>query len=275
MPFTRPSSNGPQVGLLSLQAAAYTAVAPYPLDVLGAETEGMIGFFINTQVLRAEIDGQQTFASLLQQVKRSALWAQAHQDLPFEQLVDALQPERNMSHSPLFQVLFNHQRALGDSVERVLEGLTVQRMDWQQHTAQFDLALDTEEQGEHLRASLTYARDVYDAATIERLGGHWLNLLRAVVSEPQQRIAELALLDSAEQQRLIEHWNPSVEAQAQGPNLHQRFEAQAALQPQALANIALKVMLMVNVASMIGVATTSFVAAIGAATLAIGRHCTA
>ena len=89
--------------------------------------------------------------------------------------------------------------------------------------------------GAQLRASLTYARDVYDAATIERLAGHWLNLLRAVVSEPQQRIAELALLDSAEQQRLIEHWNPSVEPQVQGPNLHQRFEAQAALQPQALA----------------------------------------
>nr|WP_314483498.1 non-ribosomal peptide synthase/polyketide synthase [uncultured Pseudomonas sp.] len=199
------------------------------------ETEGLIGFFINTQVLRAEIDGQQTFASLLQQVKRSSLWAQAHQDLPFEQLVEALQPERSLSHSPLFQVLFNHQRAIGDSVERVLEGLTVERMDWQQHTAQFDLALDTEEQGEHLRASLTYARDVYDAATIERLAGHWLNLLRAVVSEPQQRIAELGLLDSAEQLRLIDQWNPAVEPQVKSLNLHQLFEAQAALQPQAVA----------------------------------------
>ena len=97
------------------------------------ETEGLIGFFINTHVLRAKIDGQQTFASLLQQVKRSALWAQANQDLPFEQLVDALQPQRSLSHSPLFQVLFNHQRQIGESVERQLPGLSIKRMDWQQH----------------------------------------------------------------------------------------------------------------------------------------------
>ena len=199
------------------------------------ETEGLIGFFINTQVLRAEIDGQQTFASLLQQVKRDALWAQAHQDLPFEQLVDALQPQRSLSHTPLFQVLFNHQQQMGDSVERALPGLSIERMDWQQHTAQFDLALDTEEQGEHLHASLTYACEVYDAATIERLAGHWLNLLRAVVREPQQRIAELPLLDSAEQQALIAQWNPHVRVQPVGPQLHSLFEAQASLHPQAVA----------------------------------------
>ena len=199
------------------------------------ETEGLIGFFINTQVLRAEIDGQQTFASLLQQVKQTALWAQAHQELPFEQLVEALQPQRSLSHTPLFDVLFNHQRQVGDSVERTLPGLTVQRMDWQQHSAQFDLALDTEEQGEHLHASLTYASDVYDPATIERLAGHWLNLLRAVVREPQQRIAGLPMLDEVEQQALIAQWNPQVLSQPLAPNLHQMFEAQVALQPQAVA----------------------------------------
>ena len=199
------------------------------------ETEGLIGFFINTQVLRAEIDGQQTFASLLQQVKKAALWAQAHQELPFEQLVEALQPERSLSHSPLFQVLFNHQRQLGESVERSLPGLTVERMDWQQHTAQFDLALDTEEQGEQLHASLTYASDVYDAATMTQLGGHWLNLLRAVVREPQQRIAALELLEPCEQQALIEQWNPNVQRQPVAAALHQLFEAQAAAQPHAVA----------------------------------------
>ena len=199
------------------------------------ETEGLIGFFINTHVLRAEIDGQQTFASLLQQVKNTALWAQAHQELPFEQLVEALQPERSLSHSPLFQVLFNHQRPIGESVERSLPGLVIRRMAWQQHTAQFDLALDTEEQGEHLHASLTYASDVYDAATVERLAQHWLNLLRAVVREPQQRIAALELMAPAEQQALIRQWNPQVEVQPVAPALHQLFEAQAAAQPQAVA----------------------------------------
>lgn len=199
------------------------------------ETEGLIGFFINTHVLRAEIDGQQTFASLLQQVKSTALWAQAHQELPFEQLVEALQPERSLSHSPLFQVLFNHQRPIGESVERSLPGLVIRRMAWQQHTAQFDLALDTEEQGEHLHASLTYASDVYDAATVERLAQHWLNLLRAVVREPQQRIAALELMAPAEQQALIRQWNPQVEVQPVAPALHQLFEAQAVAQPQAVA----------------------------------------
>ncbi|NNA07928.1 non-ribosomal peptide synthase/polyketide synthase [Pseudomonas lundensis] len=199
------------------------------------ETEGLIGFFINTHVLRAEIDGQQTFASLLQQVKSTALWAQAHQELPFEQLVEALQPERSLSHSPLFQVLFNHQRPIGESVERSLPGLVIRRMAWQQHTAQFDLALDTEEQGEHLHASLTYASDVYDAATVERLAQHWLNLLRAVVREPQQRIAALELMAPAEQQALIQQWNPQLEVQPVAPGLHQLFEAQAAAQPQAVA----------------------------------------
>ena len=199
------------------------------------ETEGLIGFFINTQVLRAQIDGQQTFASLLQQVKRDALWAQAHQDLPFEQLVEALQPQRSLSHSPLFQVLFNHQRQIGESVERRLPGLSVERMGWQQHTAQFDLALDTEEQGEHLHASLTYACDVYDSATMQRLAGHWLNLLRAVVAEPHQRIAELPLLTPIEHQALLQHWNPHVEVQPARLTLHQLFEVQAASQPHAVA----------------------------------------
>ena len=199
------------------------------------ETEGLIGFFINTQVLRAEIDGQQTFASLLQQVKQTALWAHAHQALPFEQLVQALQPERSLSHSPLFQVLFNHQRQIGQSVERSLPGLSVQRMNWQQQTAQFDLALDTEEQGELLHASLTYACEVYDGATIERLAKHWQNLLRSVVREPQQRIAELTLLDGAEQQALLEQWNPQVRIEPVAPNLHQLFEAQVVVQPQAVA----------------------------------------
>ncbi|MBW0235826.1 non-ribosomal peptide synthase/polyketide synthase [Pseudomonas sp. D1HM] len=220
----------------------YSGQSAIPVGVPNAgrgriETEGLIGFFINTQVLRADIDGQQSFASLLQQVKATALWAQAHQDLPFEQLVEALHPERSLSHSPLFQVLFNHQRAIGESVERSLPGLRVERMDWQPSTAQFDLALDTEEQGEHLHASLTYASEVYDAATIQRLAGHWLSLLRAVVREPQQRIAGLPLLEADEQQALIRQWNPQIPplAEASPLNLHQLFEAQAALQPQAIA----------------------------------------
>ncbi len=199
------------------------------------ETEGLIGFFINTQVLRAEIDGQQPFSTLLQQVKQVALGAQANQDLPFEQLVDALQPDRSLSHSPLFQVLYNHQQPLGASVERTVADLNVERLHWQQHTTQFDLVLDTQEQGEALDASLTYATDVYDEASMQRLGEQWLNLLRAVVSDPQQRVAELPLIDGSQQEALVQHWNPAFQAQPTSPTLHQLFEVQAAQRPNAVA----------------------------------------
>ncbi|WP_025110384.1 non-ribosomal peptide synthetase [Pseudomonas sp. H1h] len=199
------------------------------------ETEGLIGFFINTQVLRAEIDGQQSFSSLLQQIKQVALQAQANQDLPFEQLVDALQPDRSLNHSPLFQVLFNHQQQLGASVERTVADLQVERLHWQQTTTQFDLVLDTQEQGDTLDASLTYATDVYDPASMQRFAEQWLNLLRAVAADPQQRVAELPLLPSAERQALIAEWNPRFEVQPPSPTLHQLFEAQVALRPQAIA----------------------------------------
>ncbi|HEF4763026.1 TPA: non-ribosomal peptide synthetase [Pseudomonas putida] len=199
------------------------------------ETEGLIGFFINTQVLRAEIDGQQPFSALLQQVKQTALAAQAHQDLPFEQLVDALQPDRSLNHSPLFQVLYNHQQQLGASVERAVADLQVERLHWQQHTAQFDLVLDTQEQGDELDASLSYATDLYDEASMQRLAEQWLNLLRAVVTDPQQRVAELPLMFTPQYDQLIRHWNPTFEMQRQSPTLHQLFEAQAAQQPNAIA----------------------------------------
>ncbi|WP_212626926.1 non-ribosomal peptide synthetase [Pseudomonas sp. PP3] len=199
------------------------------------ETEGLIGFFINTQVLRAEIDGQQPFSTLLQQVKQTALSAQAHQDLPFEQLVDALQPDRSLNHSPLFQVLFNHQQPLGASVERVVAGLQVERMHWQQHTAQFDLVLDTQEQGDTLDANLSYATDLYDEASMQRFAGQWLNLLRAVVADPQQRVAELPLLQASQYDGLIQHWNPAFQAEPPSPTLHQLFEAHAAQRPNAVA----------------------------------------
>ncbi|SDI16727.1 non-ribosomal peptide synthase domain TIGR01720/amino acid adenylation domain-containing protein [Pseudomonas flavescens] len=199
------------------------------------ETEGLIGFFVNTLVLRAEVEDQQPFSELLQRVRQTVLGAQAHQELPFEQLVEVLQPQRSLTHSPLFQVLYNHQQHLGQSVERELPGLVVQRLDWRQHSAQFDLALDTEEQGERLHASLTYATDLYDAASVERLGRYWLRLLESVVADPGQRVGELALLRDGERQALLRQWNPAFRAHSGEPGLAQLFEAQAALRPDATA----------------------------------------
>uniref|UniRef100_UPI002413A3A0 condensation domain-containing protein n=1 Tax=Pseudomonas sp. RIT-To-2 TaxID=3462541 RepID=UPI002413A3A0 len=154
------------------------------------ETERLIGFFVNTQVLKAEFDLHLTFTELLRQVRQTVLDAQAHQDLPFEQLVEALQPERSLSHSPLFQVMYNHQTQVKGQ-RRQLPGLSVEGLAWERHTAQFDLTLDTFESQDGIGAALTYATALFEPETIARLAAHWRNLLQAITRQPQQRIAEL------------------------------------------------------------------------------------
>ena len=173
------------------------------------ETEGLIGFFVNTQVLRAELDGQLPFRELLRQVRQAVVEAQGHQDLPFEQLVDALQPERSLSHAPLFQVMYNHQRDdhRGSRFASLGE-LEVEDLAWDVQTAQFDLTLDTYESSNGLLAELTYATDLFDASSAERIAGHWLNLLQSIVARPEARIAELKLLDEAEARADLLQWNP-------------------------------------------------------------------
>ena len=200
------------------------------------ETEGLIGFFVNTQVLKAEFDSQQTFRSLLQQVKRTVLDAQAHQDLPFEQLVDALQPERSLSHSPLFQVLHNHQsQARQGSGATRLPQITIEGLNWTSHTAQFDLTLDTFESADNVWAELTYATDLFDATTLQRLAQHWTNLLHSIVADCTLRIAELPLHDNVERQATLLQWNPVVADFPSDACLHQLIEAQAERTPQAIA----------------------------------------
>ncbi|NVZ51279.1 non-ribosomal peptide synthetase, partial [Pseudomonas sp. B6002] len=171
------------------------------------ETERLLGFFVNTQVLKADIDGHTTVGQLLQQVKQRALEAQAHQDLPFEQLVEALQPERSLSLSPLFQVAFNHHVSLAGSHLRRLAQLDISPVLWGEAVAQFDLTLDIEESQEQLRASLSYATDLFDASTIERMARHWQNLLQAMVADQQQTVGQLNLLDTAEQQHILQLWD--------------------------------------------------------------------
>uniref|UniRef100_UPI00261FE8C5 non-ribosomal peptide synthetase n=1 Tax=Pseudomonas sp. TaxID=306 RepID=UPI00261FE8C5 len=201
------------------------------------ETERLIGFFVNTQVLKGDLDGQMSFVELLQQTKRRSLDAQAHQDLPFEQLVVALSPERSLSHNPLFQVMFNHQtEARSGRDGQQLPGLRVAELDWDSRITHFDLSLDTHESAEGLWAALNYATDLFDATTIERLAQHWQQVLQAVVSAPGSHLGELALLDAAEQQYMLQDWNAPARAhELQG--VHRLFEAQAAAQPerQALA----------------------------------------
>ena len=198
------------------------------------ETEALIGFFVNTQVLKADLDGAMTFSELLQHTKRRALEAQAHQDLPFEQLVEALQPERSLSHNPLFQVMFNHQAQARTAIQQ-LPGLRVVSLEHETRTAQFDLSLDTQETEDGLWASLTYATDLFDASTAARMLRHWLGLLRGAVADTTRPLQDLAMLDMAERQQILEQWNATARDYPQNQWVHHLIEAQAERQPQATA----------------------------------------
>jgi amino acid adenylation domain-containing protein len=199
-----------------------------------AETEGLIGFFVNTQVLKADFSGDLTFAQLLQQVKDTAVQAQAHQDLPFEQLVQALHPERDLGRSPLFQVMFNHQtQALGQA--RQLPGLGVEKLPAGQHSAAFDLTLETLERDSGIGAVLTFATALFDSATAEGFARHWRNLLHGVCVDAHQRIAALPMLDGDERQRILVDWNQSQADYAREQCLPALFEAQVRETPEAVA----------------------------------------
>ncbi|MGR0140436.1 amino acid adenylation domain-containing protein [Pseudomonas sp. RSP] len=198
------------------------------------ETEALIGFFVNTQVLKADLDAAMSFAELLQHTKRRALEAQAHQDLPFEQLVEALQPERSLSHNPLFQVMFNHQAQVRTAIQQ-LPGLRVVSLEHETRTAQFDLSLDTQETEDGLWASLTYATDLFDASTAARMLRHWLGLLRGAVADTTRPLQDLAMLDMTERQQILEQWNATARDYPQNQWVHHLIEAQAERQPQATA----------------------------------------
>lgn len=200
------------------------------------ETEHLIGLFVNTQVLRAEFDVQMTFTAFLAQVKQRVITAQAHQDLPFEQLVEALQPERSLNHSPLFQVMYNHQtQTKGEGFS--LPGLEVGAVAWDNHTAKFDLTLETFEHEAGIGAALIYATDLFDASTAGTMARHWQNLLAAIIAQPAQRIADLALLDDTEHQQIVEGWNATQASYPDSRCIHQLFEAQVAKTPDAPALI--------------------------------------
>ncbi|WP_448032947.1 non-ribosomal peptide synthase/polyketide synthase [Bradyrhizobium liaoningense] len=171
------------------------------------ETRGVIGLFINTQVLRTQIDGRAGIADFIAAVHTATIEAQENQDLPFERLLEILQPTRSLSQNPLFQVLYNHQRrrASGNPPDRT--GLQIEKIDADVDTVKFDLALDTDEgpSGE-IRAIFTYATALFEAATIERLAAHWTTILKAMVADDTQSIADVALLSERELERLRQ-WN--------------------------------------------------------------------
>jgi amino acid adenylation domain-containing protein/non-ribosomal peptide synthase protein (TIGR01720 family) len=200
------------------------------------EIERLIGFFVNTLVFRTNLDGNPSFEELLDRVKSVALGAQAHQDLPFEQLVEALNPERSLSHSPLFQVMYNH---IGErpSAARKLElgHLNVEALPQPVHSTPFELTLDTHEDGAELHATFTYSTDLFDAPTIERLALHFRNVLRAIVEQPRTRIEHLPLLSELERRRVLTEWNATRGEYPLERGYVSLFEEQVRRHPERIA----------------------------------------
>jgi amino acid adenylation domain-containing protein len=200
------------------------------------EIENLIGFFVNTLALRLRIEDQPTVAALLEQARETTLAAFAHQELPFEQVVEAVQPQRSLSHSPLFQTLFafNNTSASGEGV-LALPGLTLAPVKSTDDRAHFDLSLSMADRDGHLAGALEYASDLFDRATIERWAGYFVKLLEAMASDASMAVDTLPLLPAAERQQLLHEFNATESAYANDMLLHELFEQQAATQPDAVA----------------------------------------
>jgi amino acid adenylation domain-containing protein len=198
-----------------------------------SELEDLIGFFVNTLVLRTNLGGEPTFLELLARVREVTLGAYAHQDVPFEKLLEALAPVRELGRTSLFQVMLvlenapGHSSALGDAS---LSPIVVESA-----TAKFDLLLSIEETADGLNSSLEYATDLFDTATIARMAEHFRVLLEGVVADPARRVSELPILTEPERRQLLVAWNDMVQPIPEGVGLHQLFEHQADLTPDAIA----------------------------------------
>ena len=195
------------------------------------ETQGLIGLFVNTQVLRTQLDPRQPLRQLLAQVGEAARQGQSFQDLPFEQLVDALHGQRSLNRSPLFQVMFNHQQRQLAAFEQ-LPGLALEPFVQLQRSARFDLALDTEEDSQgHLSALFTYPVELFDAVTVQAMADDYLGILEQLVEQPQAVVGELGLARTPAWQEAFN----ATDRTFPDACLHSLFEAQAARTPDACA----------------------------------------
>ena len=202
------------------------------------ETEPLIGFFINTLVLRTDLSGEPTFRELLARVRETAFEAYAHQDLPFEKLVDELELERSLSYSPLFQVMFVLQNFQLNLDEKA--GIRVADFEMDKHlvTSKYDLTLTMAEKQNGLFATFEYNTALFHEATMERLSQHFVQLLEAIVHMPDQGIARLPLLNQSERAQLLVEWNDTTTAYPRNKRVDQLFRETALLYPERLAVVA-------------------------------------
>nr|ALT22083.1 nonribosomal peptide synthetase [Anabaena sp. XPORK15F] len=200
-----------------------------------AEIEPLIGFFVNTLVLRTSFSENLTFTELIQQIKQTTLAAYEHQDVPFEQIVDAVKVERSLSHSPLFQVMFVLQNTPSENIE--LPDVTLTPLTLEKETTNFDLTLDIEPSEQGLVANWEYNSDLFEDATITRMLRHFENILTSVLANPQQQINQINLLTAAEKNQLLLEWNDTKVEYSQDKCIHQLLEEQAIKTPDAIAVI--------------------------------------
>ncbi|MGZ5053614.1 MAG: non-ribosomal peptide synthetase [Methylobacter sp.] len=197
------------------------------------ELEGLIGFFANTLILRADLSGNPSFLELLAQVREVTLGAYANQDMSFEKLVESLNPQRDRSRNPLFQVMFIFQNTSDDKLQ--LNGITTEVLQTDNETAKLDLAIELSETPHGLAGRVDYSTDLFEAATMARLIGHFQTLLEGIIAHPESCLSKLPMLTEPEHRQLLVDWNNTRIELPDVNFIHQLFEAQVRRTPQAVA----------------------------------------
>jgi amino acid adenylation domain-containing protein len=199
------------------------------------EIENLVGFFVNTLVFRADFTPDVTFRDLVRQVRACALEAYAHQDVPFEKLVEELVPQRSMNTSPLFQVMFTFQNIPKQVFE--ISGLKMKELEFETGIAKFDLAVEAfeDDEDDEFHCRFEYNTDLFEKQTILREVGHFRNLVNAVLKNPDEPLARIALMDEREREQTVVEWNNTATDYPRDPRIHSAFERQAARTPDRTA----------------------------------------
>ncbi|CAM8755365.1 non-ribosomal peptide synthetase [Burkholderia pseudomallei] len=232
----------PYMTLLSSWAAVLSRLSGQEEVVIGSpvagrnrtEVEALIGFFVNTLALRLDLSSEPTVGELLKRTKAQVLSAQAHQDLPFDQVVERVKPPRSTAHPPLFQVMFVWQNM--PAGELTIPGLTIRAVETPLQTAQFELTLSLQEAGDDIVGHLNYASALFDESTVRRYVTYWRRLLEGMTAgAADQTIVGLPLLDEAERKQVVYEWNATERDYPIEQCIHQLFEAQVDRRPEAIA----------------------------------------
>ncbi|ARK44873.1 non-ribosomal peptide synthetase [Burkholderia pseudomallei] len=232
----------PYMTLLSSWAAVLSRLSGQEEVVIGSpvagrnrtEVEPLIGFFVNTLALRLDLSSEPTVGELLKRTKAQVLSAQAHQDLPFDQVVERVKPPRSTAHPPLFQVMFVWQNM--PAGELTIPGLTIRAVETPLQTAQFELTLSLQEAGDDIVGHLNYASALFDESTVRRYVTYWRRLLEGMTAgAADQTIVGLPLLDEAERKQVVYEWNATERDYPIEQCIHQLFEAQVDRKPEAIA----------------------------------------